>query len=296
MYYAWETLTCQDAEEGDFVTLGDGSQMHFVEGRPPTGVGDAGPIILIHGLLSSALEWKWTLRALAATHRVWAIDLIGFGYSARVIEPRYSFKYYAGTVREFLDALGLERATLVGHSLGGGIALQAALDFPDRVDKLVLLAPAVYPTGWLKTIRVALQVPYLPQAVTQFILHPRVHRLALRGALGMRGLDDQTLAARARCTNVRGSGAALLAMGRSALAASLPRGLGRVAQPTLILWGERDPLLPVHHGRRLVRELPNAKLAIVKGAGHVLHEEFPDQTNSLILGFLEPESGPGIAR
>ncbi len=282
MFYDWETLTCQDAQEGEFIALGDGTQIHFIRRGNPTG----SPVILIHGLLSSALEWKWTLDALAPTHRVWAIDLIGFGYSSRVIEPCYSFKYYAGAVREFLDAQGVTQATLVGHSMGGGIALQCALDFPERIARLVLLAPSVYSFRWMNAIRFARHLPYLPRAVTRFISHPRVNRFALRTALDERHWDEEMLAARLRCSRVRGSGAALLAMSQSPLATSLPREFGEIAQPTLVIWGDRDPLLPVRYGQALVRELPNAELVILQGAGHVLHEEFPDVVNPLISRFL----------
>ena len=135
----WETLSLDDADDGDFVTLSGGARMHYVTR------GDSGsPVILIHGLMDSALNWSKNIDALAQTHRVWAIDLIGFGFSSRVTEPTYSLKYFARTIREFMDAQGIERASIVGHSLGGAVALELTHDYPARADKLILIAPGTY--------------------------------------------------------------------------------------------------------------------------------------------------------
>ena len=151
----WETLSPDDADEGEFVTLSDGARMHYVTR------GDSGSsIILIHGLMDSALNWSKNIGPLAESHRVWAIDLIGFGFSSRVTEPIYSLKYFARIVREFMDAQGIDHANVVGHSLGGAAALELAHDYSARVDKLVLIAPGTYLVNLPLALNLAARVPY----------------------------------------------------------------------------------------------------------------------------------------
>lgn len=279
----WETLSCEDCDEGGFVTLEDGARMHYtVQGT----VGD--DVILIHGLMSTTNEWVKNVGALAASHRVWAVDLIGFGYSSRVTEPTYSLRYLAHSINEFMESQGIERAHIVGHSLGGAIALQFAHDYPTRVNRLVLLAPAAYIFSWLKPVRYAARVPFLPRRVGAWLLtNPHVHRVAYRNALGdPRRMDSQMLDARIRATRVKGTLDALLAMCSSREACELPEGLPELHAPALVIWGDRDNALPTSHGYRLVRDLPNAKLVILEGAGHLPNSEFPDRINRLMLDFF----------
>ncbi|MBI4786109.1 MAG: alpha/beta hydrolase [Chloroflexi bacterium] len=289
----WETLACEDADDGEFLTLSDGAQMHYVA-RGNHGA----PVILIHGLMSSTHEWAKNMDALAAIHRVWAIDLVGFGFSSRVTAPTYSLKYYARSVQEFLDAQGIARANLVGHSLGGAVALQFAHDYAAHVEKLVLIDSAAYIFGWFRAARLAARVPHLPRAVCRMMLsNPRVHRSALRNALGdpVR-LDEGMLAARMRASRVKGTLDALLAMMASPHASDLPEGLNAIAAPALVLWGDKDLVLPLRHGERLARDLPNAELIILEGAGHVPNEEFPDVVNTLMLDFLNKEPSIGLEK
>lgn len=279
----WESLTCADAEEGGFVTLSDGAQLHYIAR------GEAGePIILIHGLMSTAYEWSKNIDALAQSHRVFAIDLLGFGFSSRVTKPCYSLKYYAQSVSEFMDAQGLSHASIVGHSLGGAVALQFAHDYPARTGRLALMAPAIYLLKYLKPVRYAARLPYLPRTVMSLMVcNPRVHRTALRNALGdPTRLDENTLAIRVRATRVRGTLDALLAMSSSPHVADLPDRLGDIAAPSLLIWGDQDLAVPLRHARRLVRELPKAELVVLEGAGHLPNEEIPEQVNRLIVEFL----------
>lgn len=296
----WETLTCDDCEEGDFVSLEDGLRMHYVQ-RGMSGSGTASgsrtaqgsDIILIHGLMSSTGEWAKNIDALAETHRVWAIDLIGFGYSSRVTEPVYSLQYYADTLRGFMDKVGIECAHLVGHSLGGGVALQFAHDHPERVERIVLIAGAAFIFHLFRSVRLAAQFPSVTRGLgSRLLANPRVHRTALCNALGDPShLDTEMLAARVRASKVQGTLDALWAMMASPWASNLPDGLADIQAPCLVLWGDRDYVLPLRHGERLARELPNAELVILKGAGHVPNEEFPDTVNRLMLDFIRKDEG-----
>ncbi len=288
----WETLGIQDAGEGDACTLSDGTRMHYVVRSDLAAVDARGgcprDVILIHGLMSSTSEWARNIDALATRYRVWAIDLIGFGFSSRMTVPAYSLRYYAQCLLEFLDAQGIARASIVGHSLGGGTALQFAHDHGDRVDRLILIGPEAYISGLIKTTQFVTRIPYLPRAIGGAVLrNPRVHRAALCNALGAPDrLDEEMLAARTRATQVKGTLDALFAMLASPHASDMPEGLAEITAPALILWGDRDAALPLAHGRRLARTLANAKLVVLPGAGHVPNEEFPDTVNRLMLDFL----------
>ncbi len=279
----WETLTCADAEEGGFVTLSDGAQMHYLTR------GESGdPVILIHGLMSSAYEWQKNIDALAQEHRVYAIDLIGFGFSSRVSEPCYSLRYFARAVREFMEAQGLARASLVGHSLGGAVALEFAYDYPAQTDRLVLLAPGIYLVKYVKPIHYAARFPYLPRTVVSLVVcNPRAHRVSLRNALGGAGrIDEETLSFRVRATRVQGTLDALLAMATSPHASDLQVKLEDIQAPTLVIWGDQDLVVPLRHGKRLVRELSHAELIILEGAGHLPNEQFPEIVNRLMVDFI----------
>ena len=279
----WETLTEEDAGEGDFVELADGTRMHYIS-RGTRG----SPVILIHGLMDSALHWHKNIDALAANHRVWAIDLIGFGFSSRPRDPNYSLKAYARHVREFMDAQGIERSSIIGHSLGGAVTLEFAHDYPARVDKLILIAPATFLLQFRPQVKLAAHLPLVSRAVVGYTLtNTRARMAAWRNAVGDPShVDLEESEMRLRSHRVKGTAEALLAMLGSPHMSDLPRGLSRIATPTLILWGKNDNAVPLRHGAYHERDLPNGELVILEGAGHIPQNEYPDVVNRLALEFL----------
>jgi pimeloyl-ACP methyl ester carboxylesterase len=286
----WETLTLDDVGNGDFVTCSDGTRMHFVAHHPERGEAQSkDDVILIHGLMDSVEQWRRNLDALAQIHCVWAIDLIGFGFSSRVTTPTYSMKMLARTIGEFMDAQGIPRASIVGHSLGGAVALEFAHDYPARVDKLVLIAPATYLLQFRPELKWARYLPAVPRALIGWTMTSRRAReRALRDALGDPAhFDPAELARRLRATRVKGTADALVAMLGSPHGSDLPRDLEKITAPTLIVWGEQDRAVPVRHGRQHARALPNAQLAIIENAGHIPQFEYPETVNQLLLEFLD---------
>lgn len=291
----WETLTQEDARDGDFATLSDGTRMRYVARAPATPEQSSAvsrqrsAVILIHGLMDSAEQWRKNIDALAQTHRVWAIDLIGFGFSSRVTTPTYSMKMFARSLREFMDAQGIARASIVGHSLGGAVALEFAHDFPERVEKLALIAPATYLLQFRPELKMAKHLPFVPRALIGWTMtNRRARERALRDALGDPAhFDPEEWARRTRPMRVRGTADALVAMLGSPHGSDLPQDLGRVTAPTLIVWGDKDRAVPVRHGAYHARALPNAKLIVIENAGHIPQYEYPDQVNELLLRFLD---------
>jgi len=323
----WETLTPADAGEGDFVELSDGTRMHYIARRPAPGrsaqagsatlshpcpsernergsgrlavsvglpsvqvrnPGSVQDVVLIHGVMDSAFHWHKNIDALADHHRVWAIDLVGFGFSSRPTEPNYSLKRYARHVREFMDAQGIARASIVGHSLGGAVALEFAHDAPERVDKLILIAPATFLLQFRPQVKLAARLPAVSRAIVGYaVTSGRAHMAAWRGAVGDPSrVDLEESEMRLRPRRVKGSAAALIAMLGSPHLSDLPAGLDRIQAPALILWGENDRAVPLRHGGYHARDLPNGELVVLEGAGHIPQNESPQVVNRLMVDFL----------
>jgi pimeloyl-ACP methyl ester carboxylesterase len=283
----WESLSLQDAGVGDFVTLPNGAQMHYIARGPYIPIPVPRDVILIHGLMDSAYNWKKNIDAFAQGHRVWAIDLPGFGFSTRLTERVYTFKNFARWICAFMNAVEIQKASVIGHSLGGGVALQFAHDFPQRVKNLVLLAPAAY--WWFPApIRFVARMPFLPRAIVQFAMNSRhAHAAAWRMANGDPSrLDPIEVARRSRHLRVRGTMDALIALVGSPHESDLPGGLKNIKAPALILWGKNDLVLPHAHGERLMRDLPHARLRVIDNVGHIANEETPQIVNQAILDFL----------
>jgi 4,5:9,10-diseco-3-hydroxy-5,9,17-trioxoandrosta-1(10),2-diene-4-oate hydrolase len=286
----WETVELDDATQGKFMTLSDGERLHYVASVDPAlrSAEDRESVILIHGLMDSTYSWAKNFDALAQAHRVWAIDLIGFGFSSRMTERKYSLKYSARIVREFMDAQGIERATLVGHSLGGAVALEVAHDFPDRVNRLILVAPATYRLNLPAVANWVARMPVVPRALASLsATSPRLRIASWRHALGDPAyMDEAQTSALLQTARVKGSTDALVAMAASPRSSDLPEALGKITLPTLIIWGAKDSTVPASHGSRHVHALPNAELVVLEGAGHIPHVERPPEVNRLMLNFM----------
>jgi pimeloyl-ACP methyl ester carboxylesterase len=255
-----------------------------------------GPVlVLLHGITSSSRTWRAVMPQLAETHTVVAPDLLGHGESAK---PRgdYSLGAYASGVRDLLAALGHDRATVVGHSLGGGIAMQLAYQFPERVERLVLVNSG----GLGREVSLLLRSATLPGA--EYVL-PLLCKPGLRGAagavggllgrVGLRPSNDvlgvaegfaslgEDDARRAFLHTVRAvmdiGGQRVNATDRLYLAAHLP---------TLIVVGERDPMIPAAHGRAAHALLPASRLEVMPGAGHFPFNDDPAGFVAILRAFL----------
>ena len=219
------------------------------------GIGD--PLVLIHGLSGSGRWWAKNLEALARQFTVYIVDLIGFGRS------RGRHPFVLGEAAEYLarwlDRLGIERTSVVGHSMGGVIALDLAARYPERTDRMVLAAPPALPApGYLR------HVPGLLHAL----------RHVPFGFLSVLAYD----AARTGPRTLSSAAAQLLEVSTAELE--------RVEAPSLLVWGEHDTLVPRAVGRELCHRLLRAEMVLVPGAGHVPMWERPVQFNHLALTFL----------
>ena len=259
--------------------------------------GGSGPVlILVHGITNSSASWEPVLAQLATRFTVLAPDLLGHGDSAK---PRgdYSLGANASLLRDFMLALGHERATIVGHSLGGGIAMQMAYQFPERVERLVLVASG----GLGRQVTPMLRAVALPGA--ELVL-PLLASQPLVGAgtkvggwierIGLRvGSDIAAMAAgfaslqdiEARRAFVH-TARSVIDIGGQRVNATDKLYLAE-AVPTLILWGDKDPIIPARHGIRAHELMPGSRLQIFPGAGHFPHHDDPLGFVAAITEFVE---------
>jgi pimeloyl-ACP methyl ester carboxylesterase len=244
-----------------------------------------GPVIvLIHGITGSSDTWQDVIEPLAEKYTVVAPDLLGHGASAK---PRgdYSLGAYASAIRDLLGAIGHDRGTIVGHSLGGGVAMQMAYQFPERCERLVLVSSG----GLGREVHAMLRAAVLPgsELVLPVLAHSRVLSASSAiggffGRLGMKAgpdLDEMwrgfsslnDVGARmAFIHTLRGivdpGGQRVNATDRLYLAQRVP---------TMLMWGERDPIIPIRHGRAAHELIPGSRFETFEGAGHFPHRTDP---------------------
>ena len=262
--------------------------------------GGTGPVlVLIHGMAGSSATWRLVMPALAERFTVIAPDLLGHGNSDK---PRgdYSLGAFASGVRDLLLALGHDRATVVGHSFGGGVAMQFAYQFPERCERLVLVSSG----GLGEEVNLLLRLLALPGS--EFILplacNNWVHDLGVNvtGWLAHIGLH-----ASPHLTEVwDGYGSLADGATRTAFIDTLRSVIDVTGQrvsaadrlylaaetPTLIIWGDHDHIIPVDQGYATHAAIPASRLEIFEGSGHFPHCERPDRFSDVVSDFLQTTS------
>jgi len=251
-------------------------------------------VVLLHGIAGTSATWDAVIPRLAEHYDVLAPDLLGHGESAKP-HGDYSLGAYANVVRDLLEALGMGRATIVGHSLGGGIAMQFAYQFIERCERLVLVSSGglgreVHPLLRAAALPGAEAVlPWLSTAGSRGVgaLIRGMRRLGIRAGPDLdetwRGFAslEEPAARRAFIQTVRG----VMDLGGQRVSANerlyLAEGL-----PTLIVWGEKDPLIPVRHAHEAHERMTGSRLEIFPDAGHFPYRDDPERFASVLLDFI----------
>ncbi|QLG10743.1 alpha/beta hydrolase [Deinococcus sp. D7000] len=228
-------------------------------------LGEGPPMVLVHGLSGSSRWWRRNLRALTRRHRVYALDLSGYGAARR--QRALSVRESAALIADWLEAENLQDITLIGHSMGGHICIRVAAGHPQRIENLVLVCAS----GLLKAsaYRTALNLPRaLVTGRKRFV--PRILTDALMaGPLNLwRNASDL-------------------------LKDSVQDCLPMITSRTLVVWGERDALVPLPLGELLARSIAGAQLAVIPHAGHVVMVDAPDEFNTAVLTFVDGPQGAG---
>jgi pimeloyl-ACP methyl ester carboxylesterase len=262
----------------------------------------SGPVLLlIHGIAGTFENWEAVFDLLAREHTVIAPDLPGHGASAPAAGD-YSLGAHAAGLRDLLITLGHERATLVGHSLGGGIAMQLAYHFPEMAERLVLVSSG----GLGPEVSPLLRAAALPGASVIIAGTAGPGRVA--GSALARGLGAVGLRPHADVAEVARGYASLSDPGRRAAFLATLRGVvGTEGQrvdaadrlylaegmPVLIIWGESDRIIPARHGENAHDAIPGSRLEIFEGVGHLPHLEAPGRFVAVLERFLaETEPAP----
>ena len=248
-----------------------------------------GPVVvLLHGLGGSIYDWRHLLRPLSRDHRVVAVDLLGSGESEIPAVEDYSVAAQARRVKGILDHLGIERASLVGNSYGGGIALRFAQDWPERTARLILIDSICYPENIPAYVTLA-KAP-CATCVARSIPLGKPTRWILRSGTGtFSRIQESELEVYAREIRAPGRRAALVQTARAIVpedTTEFQKRLKSVQAPALLIWGKDDETVPVELGRRLAKDLPDARLEELD-AGHIPNQERPEQVLELMRGFLK---------
>ena len=258
--------------------------------------GEGPAIVLLHGIVGSSTTWREVMPTLAERFTVVAPDLMGHGGSAK---PRgdYSLGAFASGVRDLLIALGVERATFVGHSLGGGVAMQLAYQFPERCERLVLVASG----GLGKEVHLLLRAVSLPgsELILPAVLRPEIRRgleaiasVAARAGITPGVSGREVWRSYTGLTEIAGL-MAFIDTVRSVIDVRGQRVSARdrlyLAEkvPTLLVWGERDRIIPVRHAYEAHELIPGSHLCVVPGAGHFLPFEHPTEFLDALTAFID---------
>jgi len=263
--------------------------------------GEGEPILLIHGMPTSSFIWRRQIEALSARFRVYALDLLGWGYSDKAADFDYTVGSYAELVNEFLTQVGVQKVILGVHDLGGAIGFAFLGRHPEKVSKLIVLntfayLPPLKRLPWTVLYGFLYRIPWLGDGLNRLVWEIAVKRtdtvvsLAFRNKrLVTRELVEQyrELNRETRATDHK----VLLANGIDGITSAVEQNSLKVKVPTLILWAENDMLFPPSVAVRLHHNIPGSVLKTIPECGHFLQEEKSDEVNRYLVEFLQDARG-----
>ncbi|MBE9608639.1 alpha/beta fold hydrolase [Chitinilyticum piscinae] len=262
---------------------------HYIFNQVQTGGGS--PVLLIHGAGTWLNSFRDTIPALAQQHAVYAFDMPGHGYT-QVQQPpeRYDLPLMAEAIREYLDQQHLEKVSLVGHSFGGGWALYFAQRYPERVEKLVLLAPRALDTPY-KTEWQLMTYPVIGEVFSKLLRQSDVRKGIEEAYSRPEYVSDALVGQTHVPLTFRENRRAQYHLVRDSDWMLTMAAMPSTRSETLIIWGQDDRYLPVAQAATIQQKLPRAQLAVFPGCGHAVHEECAGQVNRLLLDFLAERPG-----
>ncbi len=267
--------------EGKFVDL-NSHKAHYIE------KGEGEPVILMHGFNYDTFLWVANIDFLAERFKVYALDLWGSGYSSRELKD-FGYQLYADQVLDFMDALGIQRASLVGQSMGGGTAIFFAVQHPERVRKLILVDPAAMPQRY----PVLAKLSCLPK-VGEFFYGLKTDMIRRSNLADMWFYDkklvtDDYFEKASRYQKIAGTNEAALAILRKRFFYTLEDEVRRLPEtgiPILIVFGREDKAVTPGSGAEMHRICKDSRLEFIDGAGHLPNYEKAEVFNRLVMGFL----------
>lgn len=280
------------SEHSNFVEI-DGMHVHyqeFGEISDPT-------LLLIHGYTASTYVWHSVAPVLAESgFRVVAVDLIGFGYSSKPSWFDYSIASQARVVSRFMNRLGIGRATLIGSSYGGAVASTITLDYPERVEKLVLVDAvcnddAAKDNPLLNFVKIRGIGEFIVPFFSDSKLFAKFRMQNTMSPENYHLITDERIDSVMRPLNAKDGHHSVLATARNWNACRIQEDAQYINQPTLIIWGEKDLVIPIHNGYKLHDAILNSRFVIFRECGHVPQEEKPKLFAEVVTDFCRNSKG-----
>jgi pimeloyl-ACP methyl ester carboxylesterase len=256
--------------------------------------GQGPPVILVHGFGASAYSWRFLGPALASDHRVFTLDLKGFGMSEKPADGKYAVTDQADLVAAFIRTLDLHDLVVVGHSMGGGVALMTYFkvreDAPARIRKIVLIDSAGYPQKLPRFIRFA-RIPLVNTLITR-LLPPRcaTYLVLKKCYYDAEKITDEQIDVYAYYGTLPGAREVLVETAKQLVPDNFDALTARyqtIQVPVLLVWGEDDQVVPISVGKNFQRDIPNSELVILPQCGHMPPEEEAEETARVVKEFLK---------
>ncbi len=255
--------------------------------------GEGRPLLLIHGYGAGMWVWEKQIDVLSQFYRVYALDVIGYGFSDRP-KMAYTPEAYIHFLRDFMDGVGIEKATLIGNSMGGGIAWATAILFPERVERLILIDCA--PPDVLRQVKnesfrtlIAIKdIPFLPYLVISARSKSSIRWVLVECISDVKLITPEVLNRQYQLSRIKGTTWVLYStLEHAEEALELKDRFPFIHQPVLFIWGEKDVIFPPDVGETLRRTIAGSKFQLIEKSGHIPMWETPDEVNQTILEFLK---------
>lgn len=299
---AWKMLTraraanwtdeIHHAENSHFTEV-DGATVHYQEFGEQTNP----TLLLVHGYTASTYVWKTVAPMLAAENfHVVAVDLLGFGYSDKPAWFEYTIAAQARMIERFMNRLGIGKAIIVGSSYGGAVASTVALDYAERVERLVLVGAVCNDEVLDNPILKLAAIPVIGEILTPFMVDSK--RLSKARMKQTFAPDSHHLITNERAESVvrplkaKDAHHSVLASARNWDANRIQKDAHLINQPTLLIWGENDTVIPVRNGQCLYDAMLNSRLVVLKNCGHLPQEEKPERFVELVSQFCHSRKLP----
>ncbi|KMM37723.1 alpha/beta fold hydrolase [Guptibacillus hwajinpoensis] len=243
-------------------------------------------LVFIHGFLSSSFSFRKLLPLLQKEYNLLCFDLPGFGESEKSCDIHYSLHEYAVLTNTLLEEMSIDKAVLVGHSMGGQIALRTCIQHPERIEKLILLCSSSYIKSSSAALRLCSYLPFFPYCLSLSMSAINMqknfeHLVYDKTLLTKKVIDGYTTS-----FNEKGFYLALCRLIREREEDLSTKALNKINFPTLLIWGSDDRLVPIRVGERMKKDLPDADLLVFSHTGHLIPEERPKETTKAIREFL----------
>ncbi len=268
-----------------FVDLPGGVRVHYRDEGDPSGP----VLVLLHGYGDSSFSWDGWSKVLGDRYRIVILDLPGHGLTRAPKGYRATGDGYVALLEAFAETVGLQRFALAGNSMGGGVAWRYATRHPERLDALVLDAAAGWPMPIGESPSLAFRILQHPagRAVLKTIDNKPLIRQGLRGQVGDPAvITDAFIDRWAELQRGPGHRDILMSIDLGSAGSATPELVAAIKTPTLIIHGEKDPLIPVANGRKFAEHIPGAKIITYPGVGHLPQVEIPEKSAGDVAAFL----------